>query len=571
LRIDLTERKTLNKNHSDLLSKINYNERENFNYFISKLEDAIETDIDWWVSGPISRNTLNSNLYQNFCKVELVKKLLNNGEIIDEIIVENYKIKETIKQLVKTENIKIHVKISRLSIVSNFVYKLLNVIYYFSILLIKHLLFNLFFKKNTINPKESIILIDKYVLPGYFSKDRYFTGLWELLNQSEKNIVYFLPTIVYTPISKIFSAFKKLNESDCQYIYKESYLKFRDLFFATFYPFRINNKKINPIIINDIDYSYLIKENINNVRSYGLEIEALITYRFIKRLKGKNVKLKTVIDWWENQALDKALHKALSQFYPNISVVGYLGYAPRELELQLYPTKFELHHNLIPKDIAVIGKGFVNGLKIFNGDHNIEYAPAFRFQHLWNSQPHLPEKDYYTILIALPIIFAESIHILNQVIFCIKDLSIKSFRLWVKPHPTMSVNKIKNALANNYDDLLEFIQTDTKDALRQCDILISGMSSICLESISLGIPVLVVDQKQGLKYKAIPNELDQDLWKQVSSSQDIIAGIEFYRKRSMKEQIRHAELGKKIRENYFEPVTRKGVLRLLRIERNSKN
>ena len=33
----------------------------------------------------------------------------------------------------------------------------------------------------------------------------------------------------------------------------------------------------------------------------------------------------------------------------------------------------------------------------------------------------------------------------------------------------------------------------------------------------------------------------------------------------------YSVLYKKIRENYFEPVTRKGVLRLLRIERNSKN
>ena len=95
------------------------------------------------------------------------------------------------------------------------------------------------------------------------------------------------------------------------------------------------------------------------------------------------------------------------------------------------------------------------------------------------------------------------------------------------------------------------------------------MSSICLEAMAFGIPVLVITPSQGLQYNPIPNVLDQDLWKQCSSSKDILDGIELYHKRNEKELSRHHQLGLEIRETYFEPVTRKGVLKFLGVEGDS--
>jgi hypothetical protein len=48
--------------------------------------------------------------------------------------------------------------------------------------------------------------------------------------------------------------------------------------------------------------------------------------------------------------------------------------------------------------------------------------------------------------------------------------------------------------------------------------MIRRLSSIFLEAMALGFPVLVVDQSQGFHYIPIPNGLDQDLWKQYSYS-----------------------------------------------------
>jgi CDP-glycerol glycerophosphotransferase (TagB/SpsB family) len=228
-----------------------------------------------------------------------------------------------------------------------------------------------------------------------------------------------------------------------------------------------------------------------------------------------------------------------------------------------------MKNGVIPKEIAVIGKGFVNGIKIFNPNQKVTYAPAFRFQHLWNGESHSPDKETYTILIALPITFDDSVHIIKQMIVCIDKISIKSLRFWVKPHPTMPTNKLKRKFGSIWPKSFEFIDIDTQTALRKADILVSGMSSICLETIALGVPVLVIDQPRGLQYNPIPNELNQDLSKNCKTSQDILNGIVHYRKRDEEELARHHQLGLKIRETYFEPVTREGVLKFLGIKGDS--
>ena len=58
--------------------------------------------------------------------------------------------------------------------------------------------------------------------------------------------------------------------------------------------------------------------------------------------------------------------------------------------------------------------------------------------------------------------------------------------------------------------------------------MISGMSSICLESMSLGVPVIVVESLRGLSYNPIPEEAPQDLSRSCRTLNDIANAIEYY-------------------------------------------
>jgi len=526
----------------------------------------LQDNIDWWVSNPVSRNTLNSDLFLAYCKVQLIKVLLESGNKINEIVVDTLAMKTILHQLPGINDTKITIAKSIIvSSLNNYGLLLLSMARQFVHKLFQVALFRILFMGKKVILTQPITLIDTFAIPGYYSRDRYYNGLWESLSKSEKNGIKFVPTIVMTSLYKLFHAFKELINAERQFLFKESYLKFSDIFYALLYPIRVRFIKIKSVVVDGIDYSSLINTELHNRAGYHLAIEGLINYRFIKRLKDKNIKIRKFIDWWESHSLDKGLHKALNKYFPDVPVVGYLGYAPRELELQLYPADYELYNNVVPEKIAVIGKAFVDGLKIFSPNHDIEYAPAFRFQHLWNGEPHKPDSNKYTVLIALPIILNDSIHIIKMVNSCLNDLSINTLRIWVKPHPTISVDQLKNELSTEWPNIFEICEDDTQLALRKSDILISGMSSICLEAMALGIPALVVEQPYGLQFVPVPDDIPQDLWKLCYSKRDILKSIEHFKSRNENELIRHANLGNEIREKCFEPVNRQGILKFLNI------
>ena len=423
--IDLSNTGKFNSKINNIFSKVCYDNRENFNELIKVYTEKYHKDIFWWVSNPASRNTLNSELFSNYCKIQLILLLLKKGESIEILHVSSKEMLLTLNQIPSLQKTKIIMKGRSIKL---FLKDKIFPLYIFIMELFKHcfqlIIFKIFFSNKQDYPKKPLTLIDTFVFPGYYSKDRYYNGLWELLNDEEKKEVYFFPTIIMTKWRNLFAAYKELIHSERKFLFKEKYLKISDIFFSTFYPIRILFFNINSIIVNKIDYSFLITDDLRKADSFNLSIEGLINYRFIKRLSCKNVKLNKVIDWWESQAVDKGLHKGLKDFYPEIRNVGYLGYAPRELELQLYPTRYEFHYGVVPNKISVIGEGFIKGAKLFHTNHEVDYSSAFRFRHLWNGIPHIPNKNYYTILIGLPITFNESIYIIDQIINCLDKIKI---------------------------------------------------------------------------------------------------------------------------------------------------
>ena len=103
--------------------------------------------------------------------------------------------------------------------------------------------------------------------------------------------------------------------------------------------FRIRKLIIKDFIFDGIDFSNLISDEIDLLNGYHIAIEGWLNFYFFKRLQNENVKIIKLIDWWENQSTDKGMNMGVKKFFPNTPTLGYLGYVPRHLELQLFPTK----------------------------------------------------------------------------------------------------------------------------------------------------------------------------------------------------------------------------------------
>ena len=138
----------------------------------------------------------------------------------------------------------------------------------------------------------------------------------------------------------------------------------------------------------------------------------------------------------------------------------------------------------------------------------------------------------------------------------------------MKPHPATSEAQIKTAYGIKDADQFDFVSGDFKDYLEKSNLLImGGSSSTSMETLSKGIPVIIVGNIHGLTHNSIPETITSDIWRLCYSAQEISDAVQFYQTRSVNKIMEHEEEGRRIREDYFEPVTRGGVRKFLELEK----
>ena len=567
MKLDLRYRGELNPEVSVIFNEIASKSRKPFTQLVDNLS-LRHNNLDWWVESPASRNTLVSPFFHYFCALHLVSELISKNYTISEIIVDSIAFRRILKKYFHSKNQSIIVKNDKnplTNFIKNFFkpfvkipIELFNRIYQIQCCRKTRFLQKQF-------PTKPLKIIDVFCFPGFVTEDRYYNGLWESLDSEQKKTTFFVPTIVMMPKNKITAIYKELRSSERNFMIKEDFLTIRDLIYAVCHYFRTTSLHIDPVVVLGVDISRLVKEELNGMGGYSGAVEAILNYCFAKNLKEHGIKIDLVIDWFENNFFDRGWNAGFRKFYPESQIVGYKGYINIPFHLSLYPTEVENISMVIPNKIAVIGNGLVDSTKEFFPDLNVVISPAFRFNHLWDATYNKPDTCKFRILVALSITLKESVYILKTIEKIIGEIDITNMLFWIKPHPTMSKEKLKIALDGKCPKEFIFIQGSSSDYLNRCNILISGMSSICLEAMALGIPVIVVEKLSGLHYDQIPKEIPQGLWTSCRTLGDIENAIECYKNRSDKEIEEHKKIGLRIKKDYFEPISRDGVLDFLNL------
>lgn len=540
--------------------------RTPFTQTITKISDTIGADLDWWVEGPSSRNTIGSPLFYYYCCFNLVDRLIKKEYDISEILVDSIALKNILNKYIEINGKDITVLYNR-NLFASIIKKIMLPFNKIPKLIYDHL-YTYFCAKRTKPlqnklPKNDIILIDIFAFPGFFVKDRYYNGLIDQLSSSDKELVFFVPTIVMTPKNKINLAFNKMRLSNRNYLIKEDYLKIYDILYAIGHYFRALRIKINPIRILEVDISSLIKEEIISMKGMNNAVVALLNYRFAKRLKESNIKLKLVIDWFENQVIDKGWNAGFNKFYPEVKSVGYSGQFPSQNYLCSFPTSCEKNNGLLPSEIAVVGKGLLKSVKEFCPNLNVKTAPSFRFSYIWENNKYMNDRDYSTVLVTLCQISKINIGILKIVKECLKNYQLDNIKFLIKAHPSMTDKHLKKIINYKSSKNLLFVTGNAEKYLLRSDILISGMSSICIEAIALGVPVIEIENTSGLSYNSIPKEVPKQLNRSCRTSNEVIEAINYFRNRTLDQIRRDNLLCLDMKMNFFEPITKENVYNFL--------
>ena len=558
---------------SPLFNTLSYDLRGRFNDFVSEISLPHITNLDWWVTGPPSRNTLASPFFHYYCSLHLVQRLLDERKFtFERIVVDSRALKGVIAAMLGDAGIA-NCRVRYASGAGGSVKGLLKRVVGTPVLVARKGIQCLIARvtrraSGAAPPASGMVVIDTFVTPAYATSDRWYGSLWDNLTAELKAETFFAPTLVLTPLWSMYSVYRRLRTSARQVLIKEDYLGLGDLWFAARHGRRISRISVAPIMVSGHDISRLVKEELASNRDPLTTIESLLTYRFIKRLKQHGVEVRLAIDWFEGQVIDKAWNLGFKRYFPAVQTIGYRAFEGSPFYLCSYPIPIERSAGVIPDTIAVQGKGTIATVREFLPDLDVMVIPSFKSQHVW-SHGHAASPATFTVLVALPISLHASVRIVEQIIGIVESLGAadRDVRVVVKPHPTASAERLREMLRVEPPARVAFTtEKSLPRLLDQSHVLVTEASSSCLEALACGVPVVIVENREGLTYDPVPATVSAALYRRASTNTELASALTHYMNWPREDAQRQRQQSLEIRAAYFEPITREGIDRFMRIE-----
>ena len=355
------------KEENQLFNQIALDTRIPFNSLVEDISMPYVNNIHWIVSSIASRNKYSSPLFYRCCQLAFIRKLIDLHVDIDEIILSDKPLATLLEdQLVG--NIKINCTESKTQALWRFFrpYRQFLIAVYFFML---RFLGRSKFGQKRLKQNEEITLVETFVLnnkPGDGGSisnrkysDRYYPGMLENLSDQEKKNLFFIPTTV--GFANPIKIFKTIRTAEYPFVIHDDFLKLSDYLFILSQPFKLLRLPVASAFFLGFDIrSILIQENKRNCSDF-MSLLGILNYRFANRLREANIKVKVLIDWYENQVMDRGMIAGFRKFHPQTTIVGYQGYViSKGLHLYAQPNNTEFLGQTVPGKVAVTGKGFKN-------------------------------------------------------------------------------------------------------------------------------------------------------------------------------------------------------------------
>jgi hypothetical protein len=520
MELDLSHNSSLSIEHCKYLSKIEKKTVIEYNNYISKIIEINNIQGMGWFNSVISRNIHLSSLLDNFCKIRLLQYVLSSNTTIKTIRVDSVGMYRVLQRIVCSMGYKATVKLSP--------DKRFNFLPFINLIKSCFKLLNLFIwpklLRGKIKPFGKIIFLDTFLFIDSFGSnneyhDRYYPGIEDSIKDIK--LLWYSPTLIgINSPSRFYRIFKAIRTSSKQFLMKEDWLKILDYFSAIYLSYSLTRiVKLIPLW-DGINIEELINEETKkDIFSMNI-INPILIYFFIKRLKLLNVNIDLVIDWHENQVIDRALILGVRDFYSGTKIHGYQGYVVSDYNAGKDPITLEYESGILPDELFVVGQKFVEDKKKYCPNLPVSVAEAFRFSeiHKINLSSKNPSNK---ILLLLPISIKEGKEIINMGLNLISLIG-SEYDFYLKQHPSLSKDKLFKTFPQIQDSSLNIIQKDLYRQLLESALLISSSSSVCLEASLMGIKVAIVGSRTGPAMNPLANLTDLKNWQVCYSEHDVI-------------------------------------------------
>ena len=183
MNLFLSQKGLVSSKHVAIINQIAEEIRLPFTLHIDSLSKGQQGNIDWWVSSPMSRDNLTSQLFNSCCSLVLLQKLLKEEAEIDLISTDSYVLKKVIKNYLKKNSFKIPVVCEKklTQKLTLFVFPLLRWLWNLFKQFYQWILVNKVVKRSININHEPLTLIDTYIVGDFDEKSLLAILVMEIL------------------------------------------------------------------------------------------------------------------------------------------------------------------------------------------------------------------------------------------------------------------------------------------------------------------------------------------------------------------------------------------------------
>jgi len=538
--------------------------------WIDELNRRYGDNIDWWFGSISSRDICISNLFQYHCYLELLKKLWERDELPELVIVESPALSTAICKWAENQDINVCVKgvtIQRFWLWGKYIALLVRIGYYALDFLLRRIA--AFLSRSSVksdsSSKHCDIIVDTFVHNNSLSEDgsfidRYFPYLHEYLSNQGKRVM--IHPVLYGMKFNYLTLYRKLHRSKSRFIIPEDYLRFSDYCKSLTFPVRYLWTRVVSPLLDKFDMDDILKEEKRLQTLAG--IRAVIVYRLFMRLGQAGFSPAVVLNWYENQIIDKALIAGVRQYLTSARVIGAQMFQHSQNFLNWYPSQSEVEKKLVPDILLETSQHQCDIVQAFTDDIPCAVAGALRYQHVFedNSINSLSCDNKQIILVLLPFDIAESVEMLEILHDALGDIRNDAAVL-IKNHPDYSPEKlIRSYGQKQWPKRFDLISGVLSEALGNASIVISSNSSSMVEAAVKGVPVIFLGRQTVLNQNILYN-LNMEIVTECFLTSDLVTAINKYLNLSPDKRKEYKEMGKKVRDIFFTPVNEETMLPFL--------
>jgi len=233
----------------------------------------------------------------------------------------------------------------------------------------------------------------------------------------------------------------------------------------------------------------------------GVQLYQLLHYCAVKRLFAC-VQAKTFLYTYENNPWERMCVSSVKESSSATDIIGFQHTVVPQASLNMFPDSRERELSPMPDRIFTVGEIPKQIMERYGSYHKgmIKVACALRHEYLFKINLSLSRKKEGKILVALEGVPAAG----AMVKYVISQLAGKdSYEVMIRTHPVLGWEYFSRHYNINIDNISNFILSEKrslKEDIKWADVVIYWGSTVVIESLSMGRPVIHYDIGSILSY-----------------------------------------------------------------------